>query len=79
MLTLNSPSAVSLPEAAKHACKRKGGPKKKVQGVDGLRLGCKPFRTATRIYLEEIRGSIKESTWKESRKKLNFSEGSSRT
>jgi len=40
--------------------------------VSGLRLGCKPFRTATRIYLEEIKGSIKESTWKESRKKLNF-------
>lgn len=72
MLTLNSPSAVSPPEAVKHACKRKRGPKKKVQGVDGLRLGCKPFRTATRIYLEEIKGSIKESTWKESRKKLNF-------
>ena len=72
MLTLNSPGAVSPPKAAKHACTGKSSPKRKVQGVLGLRLGCKPFPTATKIYLEEIKGSIKESTWKETRKKLNF-------
>jgi integrase len=72
MLTLNSPSAVSLPEAAKHACKRKRGPKKKVQGVDGLRLGCKPFKTAARLYLEATKGSVKESTLKSRGKNLNY-------
>jgi len=71
MFSSNNRKTNAHAEAASHA-KRKSGSSKSVGGVESLRLGCKPFKTSITLYLEETKGNIKESTWKERRKKLNF-------
>ena len=72
MSRFKCPEDISSDEAGVGVGKHRRGPKKKVRGVAGLRLGCKPFQSATKLYLEETIGLVKESTWKERRKKLNF-------
>ncbi|OPY34572.1 MAG: Tyrosine recombinase XerC [Methanomassiliicoccales archaeon PtaU1.Bin124] len=67
----NNQKALAIGEAVCRVRTRKRSPKQE-RGVTNLKLGCKPFKTATNLYLEDIKGNIKESTWKERRKKLNF-------
>jgi len=65
------PAPMVLPGAS-NGRSRKRLSRAEGRGVGSLRLGCKPFQAGLRIYLESRKGIVKDSTLRESRKKLAY-------
>lgn len=72
MTRINSSHTNIINGGARNAGKRKRLSKTDIRGVEGLRLGRKPFSGAIPHYLERRIGVIAESTFREEERKLRY-------